>query len=53
MAEGRSRHDWQLMSGLMALLANCHSSAGGYRPADFDPWTAADAPEADIADLPL
>jgi len=54
MAEGKSRHDWGLMSSLLAHLANCHSSrSDGFSPREFDPWALKDAPEVDIADIPL
>jgi mono/diheme cytochrome c family protein len=52
MAEGKSRHDWGLMSSLLAHLANCHGSRSeGYSPREFDPWALQDAPEVDIADV--
>jgi hypothetical protein len=52
MAESKSRHDWQLMSSLLAQLASCHSGEA-HTSSEFDPWVFKDAPEIDIADVPL
>ncbi|MCC5786884.1 MAG: hypothetical protein JJU33_09305 [Phycisphaerales bacterium] len=42
MAEARQRHDWQIASSVLALLANCHrdpKKSRAFRPGDFDPFT--------------
>ena len=41
MAEARQRHDWQIASSVLALLANCHRDprkSRALRPGDFDPF---------------
>lgn len=41
MADGKSRHDWSLMTSLLCLTANVNrdSRRPAYRPADFDPFS--------------
>lgn len=44
MAEGRQRHDWDQMSVLLALIANCHrdpKKAGPFQWQQFHPMEAA------------
>lgn len=42
MSEGRMRHDWQVASNHMALVANIHRASGtrAYTAADFNPFAA-------------
>jgi len=41
MAEQRDRRNWQMVSDIEAMLANCHrdpKKTRAYRPSDFDPY---------------
>ena len=45
MAHARSREEWGRMSALMALVANVNRDpkrTRAFRPADFDPYAAAE-----------
>jgi hypothetical protein len=38
MSDARQRVQWDQLSVMLSLTANCHSAKGRFKPADFNPF---------------
>jgi hypothetical protein len=56
MAEAKGKEAWGRMSALLALVANAHrdpKKTRAFKPADFDPYAAAERPVGKTKDLSI